>query len=128
MAWREDMRRTATGTQFNAGGLLALGDPPSRAWAGYWQRHRRKEDLRHAACSAIRHRTPWPAPYDATSPRLLRRFNVSLTFHWTWAKAARSAGSSPFSIITAPPRIFRVKPALFEVRSGLGATGGNRTA
>jgi glycine/D-amino acid oxidase-like deaminating enzyme len=49
MAWREDMRRNATGTQFNACGCLALSHPPSRAWVGYWQRHRRREALRHAA-------------------------------------------------------------------------------
>jgi hypothetical protein len=42
MAWREDMRRHATGTQFNACGRLALGHPPSRAWIEYWQRHRLK--------------------------------------------------------------------------------------
>ena len=33
MAWREDMRRDATGTQFHACGRLALGHPPSPAWA-----------------------------------------------------------------------------------------------
>src|SRR5271166_2489098 len=49
MAWREDMRRNDTGTQFNACGRLALGQPPSRRWAGYWQRHRRTEELRQAA-------------------------------------------------------------------------------
>jgi transposase-like protein len=49
MAWREDMRRAATGTQFNACGRLALGQPSSHAWAGYWQRHCRKEELRQAA-------------------------------------------------------------------------------
>ena len=49
MAWREDMRRNATGTQFNACGRLALSHPSSRVWAGYWQRHRRREALRHAA-------------------------------------------------------------------------------
>ena len=49
MAWREDVRRNATGSQFHACGRLALGHPPSRAWAGYWQRHRRKEELRQAA-------------------------------------------------------------------------------
>ena len=37
-------------------------------------------------------------------PRLLRRFKVSLTFHWTRTKLARSAGSSPVSIITALTR------------------------
>ena len=40
MAWREDMRRDATGAQFGACGRLALGHPPSPAWTGYWQRHR----------------------------------------------------------------------------------------
>src|SRR5208282_2129057 len=49
MAWREDMRRNDTGTQFNACGRVALGHPPSRAWAGYWQRHRRRQELRQAA-------------------------------------------------------------------------------
>ena len=49
MAWREDMRRHATGTQFHACGRLALGHPPSCAWAGYWQRHRRREEVRQAA-------------------------------------------------------------------------------
>ena len=49
MAWREDMRRNDTGTQFNACGRVALGQPPSPAWAGYWQRHRRRDELRHAA-------------------------------------------------------------------------------
>jgi transposase-like protein len=39
MAWREDMRRKATGTQFNACGRLTLAHPPSRTWVGYWQRH-----------------------------------------------------------------------------------------
>ena len=49
MAWREDMRRNDTGTQFNACGRVALGQPQSPAWAGYWQRHRRRDELRHAA-------------------------------------------------------------------------------
>jgi len=49
MAWREDMRRNDTGTQFNACGRVVLGHPPSRAWTGYWQRHRRRQELRHAA-------------------------------------------------------------------------------
>ena len=49
MAWREDMRRRATGTQFHACGRLALGNPPSSAWVGYWQRHCRREELRQAA-------------------------------------------------------------------------------
>ena len=49
MAWREDVRRNATGTQFHACGRLALGRPPSRAWAGYWQRHLRREEVRQAA-------------------------------------------------------------------------------
>jgi transposase-like protein len=49
MAWREDMRRDATGAQFGACGRLALGHPPSPAWTGYWQRHRRREELRQAA-------------------------------------------------------------------------------
>ena len=49
MAWREDMRRDATGAKFGACGRLALGHPPSPAWTGYWQRHRRREQLRQAA-------------------------------------------------------------------------------
>jgi transposase-like protein len=49
MAWREDMRRKATGTQFNVCGRLALGHPTSRPWVGYWQRHLRKEEHRQAA-------------------------------------------------------------------------------
>ena len=49
MAWREDMRRSATGIQFYASGRLALGLPPSSVWAGYWQRHCRREKLRQAA-------------------------------------------------------------------------------
>jgi ISXO2-like transposase domain len=48
MAWREDMRRTTAGIQFTARGRLALGHPPSRGWAGYWHRHRRREELRQA--------------------------------------------------------------------------------
>jgi hypothetical protein len=44
MAWREDMRRKVTGTQFNACGRLTLGHLPSRPWTGYWQRHCRKEE------------------------------------------------------------------------------------
>jgi len=49
MAWREDMRRKATGTQFNACGRLTLAHPPSRPWTGYWQRHFWKEEQRQAA-------------------------------------------------------------------------------
>ncbi len=49
MAWREDMRRKATGAQFNACGRLTLGHPPSKPWTGYWQRHLRKEELGQAA-------------------------------------------------------------------------------
>jgi len=49
MAWREDMRRKTTGEQFNAFGRLTLGNPPSRPWTGYWQRHCRKEEQRQAA-------------------------------------------------------------------------------
>ena len=49
MAWREDMRRKATGAQFNACGRLVLGHPPSRPWVGYWQRHLQKEEFRQAA-------------------------------------------------------------------------------
>ncbi len=49
MAWREDMRRKATGAQFNACGRSVLGHPPSRRWVGYWQRHLQKEELRQAA-------------------------------------------------------------------------------
>ena len=49
MAWREGMRRKATGTQFNACGRLTLAHPPSGPWTGYWQRHCRKEEQRQAA-------------------------------------------------------------------------------
>jgi ISXO2-like transposase domain len=49
MAWREDRRRDTTGAQFSACGRLALGRPASRAWAGYWQRHRQRKDRRQAA-------------------------------------------------------------------------------
>jgi transposase-like protein len=49
MAWREDMRRKATGTQFNACGQLTLAHPPSRPWVGYWQRHLQKQEFRQAA-------------------------------------------------------------------------------
>jgi transposase-like protein len=49
MAWREDMRRKATGTQFKAAGRLTLAHPPSRPWVGYWQRHLRKEEQHQAA-------------------------------------------------------------------------------
>ena len=47
--WREDMRRKATGAQFNACGRSVLGHPPSRRWVGYWRRHLQKEELRQAA-------------------------------------------------------------------------------
>lgn len=49
MAYREDLRRKATGTQFNACGRLALGHPPSRPRKGYWRRHLRKQEHRQAA-------------------------------------------------------------------------------
>jgi transposase-like protein len=49
MAWREDMRRKTTGAQLDVCGRLALAHPPSRPWAGYWQRHLRQEELRQAA-------------------------------------------------------------------------------
>ena len=108
MAWREDMRRNATGTQFHACGRLALGHPPSPAWAGYWQRHRRREEVRRRLLDRRSARkTPWPAPSDASSPRLLRRSGrVLWTFHWTRTKLARSAGSSPVSIITASDEVW----------------------
>jgi len=38
MAWREDNRRKATGTQFMNVAGAALGHPVSRQWCGYWQR------------------------------------------------------------------------------------------
>jgi hypothetical protein len=42
MAWREDTRRDANGTQFSAAGCLAASHPPSPRWTGYWQRHQKK--------------------------------------------------------------------------------------
>lgn len=39
MAWREDHRRISNGEQWNAIAALALQQPPSRTWAGYWQRN-----------------------------------------------------------------------------------------
>ena len=41
----------ATATEPNSMrcGRLALGHPPSPAWAGYWQRHRRREKVRQTA-------------------------------------------------------------------------------
>jgi hypothetical protein len=36
MPWREDMRRKATGLQFNACGRLALAHPAARPWTGFW--------------------------------------------------------------------------------------------
>jgi ISXO2-like transposase domain len=38
MAWREDNRHKATGTQFMNFAGAALGRPVNRQWAGYWQR------------------------------------------------------------------------------------------
>ncbi len=93
--------------QFHACGRLALGHPPSPAWAGYWQRHRLgarkfvKPPDRRSARARRGRRHPTRASW---CPRLLRRFTVSLTFHWTRTKLARSAGSSPVSIITALTR------------------------
>lgn len=49
MAWREDMRRQATGAQVTACGRLALGHLPSHPWVGYWQRHLPNEEFRQAA-------------------------------------------------------------------------------
>lgn len=39
MAWREDHRRDANGTQFIGIAKAAAGRPVSRQWKGYWQRH-----------------------------------------------------------------------------------------
>jgi transposase-like protein len=39
MAWREDHRREANGTQFVGIVKAAAGHPVSRQWKGYWQRH-----------------------------------------------------------------------------------------
>jgi hypothetical protein len=39
MAWREDMRREDTGSQYERCGSDALHHPKSRNWCGYWQRH-----------------------------------------------------------------------------------------
>jgi len=38
MAWKEDNRRVANGTQHEAVTAAALAHPVSRVWAGYWQR------------------------------------------------------------------------------------------
>lgn len=38
MAWREDRRRAANGTQHEAATGAALSHPVSRMWSGYWQR------------------------------------------------------------------------------------------
>ena len=38
MAWKEDNRRTANGTQHTMATGAALAHPVSRVWAGYWQR------------------------------------------------------------------------------------------
>lgn len=45
MAWREDYRRVANGTQYLliAGAALAYG--VSRRWKGYWQKHEHKVAL-----------------------------------------------------------------------------------
>ncbi len=44
MAWREDMRRSASRNPIPCMWPLGPGRPPSPAWAGYWQRHRRREE------------------------------------------------------------------------------------
>lgn len=38
MAWREDNRREANGSQFTMAIAAAMGHPVSRQWKGYWQR------------------------------------------------------------------------------------------
>jgi len=38
MAWKEDNRRQANGTQDEAVTGAALAHPVNRQWAGYWQR------------------------------------------------------------------------------------------
>ena len=38
MAWREDHRRDTDGAQFSAIAALALNNPISLEWRGYWQR------------------------------------------------------------------------------------------
>ena len=38
MAWKEDNRRVANGSQHDAVTGMALAHPVSRVWAGYWQR------------------------------------------------------------------------------------------
>lgn len=38
-AWRENNRRTSNGEQYLALTRLALAQPVSRQWSGYWQRH-----------------------------------------------------------------------------------------
>lgn len=76
---RERLERTAQGQgRFHCGecgkttrndgtpsGSDSLGCPLPRAWAGYWPRHRKRQELRQATWSAIRQRTPWPSPFDA---------------------------------------------------------------
>jgi transposase-like protein len=49
MAWREDMRRQSTGSQFHACGHLALRASPPCFWIGYWQPHRQREERPQAA-------------------------------------------------------------------------------
>ena len=39
MAWREDNRRKANGTQYLLVASAALAHSVSRQWKGYWQRH-----------------------------------------------------------------------------------------
>lgn len=38
MAWREDNRREANGTQFQMMIAATMSHPVSRQWKGYWQR------------------------------------------------------------------------------------------
>lgn len=40
MAWREDNRRVSNGEQFTAVSKLALAQPVSRKWSGYWKTSR----------------------------------------------------------------------------------------
>jgi transposase-like protein len=40
MAWKEDNRRVANGSQYEMVTGMALAHPVSRVWKGYWQRHK----------------------------------------------------------------------------------------
>lgn len=48
MSWREDRRRVSNGEQYAEIVSLALRNPVSREWAGYWQRRRPSQAQHHA--------------------------------------------------------------------------------